>query len=120
MPGRILSISYDHSLLETRHMMLQQEGYQVTSAEGLTAALEACRTVKDFDLIIMGHSIPPRDKRAILAALRQEGCDAPVLSLLRHGEDAIPEATRAIDPDPQHLLDTAALMLTEQQRAKRA
>ena len=114
---RIFSISYDPSLLATRDLMLTQVGYDVVGALGFAEALE--KGGGDFDLIIMGHSIPPRDKRAIVTELRQRGCNAPVLTLLRYGDTPIPEAARAIDPDPQRLLDTVQEMLAPHQ-AKQA
>ena len=111
MPKRILSISYDSVLLETRHMMLEQAGYIVVSAEGLADAIEHCSG--DFDLVIMGHSIPQKDKRAMIAELHHHGLNAPLLSLLRRGEEPIPEASRGIDPSPQHLLETVKAMLAD-------
>jgi len=92
-------------------MLLEQAGYAVISAEGFAQALEACKS--EYDLIIMGHSIPRDDKRLIIYDLRQCGCYAPVLSLLRAGEEAIPEAVKEIDPHPQHVLDTVETMLTK-------
>jgi len=113
---KILSISYDPSLLFTRQAMLQLAGYEVVSAEGFADAIDHCSG--HFDLIIMGHSIPQKDKRAIVASLHEHGCDAPLLSLLRHGEHKIPEATRSADPqDVDGLLDTVKEMLTERAAA---
>lgn len=109
---RILSISYDASLLFTREAILKLAGYDVVSAEGFADAIE--HSGGHFDLIILGHSIPQKDKRAIVAALNEHGCSAPLLSLLRHGEHKIPEATRTADPqDVEGLLDTVKEMLSE-------
>ena len=54
--ARILSVSYDSSLLKTRQLILEQEGHQVVSALGFTDALQQCESSKDFDLFILGHS----------------------------------------------------------------
>jgi DNA-binding response OmpR family regulator len=116
---RILSISYDPSLLLTRQAMLELAGYEVVSAEGFANALEKCPG--DFDLIILGHSIPQTDKRAIVAALHEHGCDAPLLSLLRQGENKIPEAAYAVDPhNPRDLLDAVQWVLARRAIAKHA
>lgn len=116
---RILSISYDSSLLFTRQALLEMAGYVVVSAEGFADALDQCSG--EFDLIIMGHSIPQKDKRAIIATLHQHGCDAPLLSLLRQGEHKIPEAAHAIDPMyPDDLLNAVQWMLAQRASAKRA
>ena len=99
--------------------MLEMAGYEVVSAEGFAEAIE--RSSGEFDLIIMGHSIPQKDKKAIIAALRQYGCTAPLLALLRQGELKIPEATHAADPHhPKELLDTVKWMLAKRAKAKRA
>ena len=56
MPKRILSISYDQALLETRQALLEQRGYSVTSVRGFTQAIAYCKS-KDFDLFVLGHAI---------------------------------------------------------------
>ena len=110
---RILSVSYDATLLTTRQLLLEKEGYEVMSAEGFAAALELSDG-RHFDLIIMGHSIPQKDKRAIVVELRKHGCNAPILSLLRLHEHPIPEAAYAADPgDPKRMLETVAWALAD-------
>ena len=119
MKPRILSISYDPALLDTRRMLLEAAGYEVTSAIGFAEALEVCD--EDFDLVIMGHSIPSKDKRAIVKELRGHGCLAPVVSLLRMGERSIPEASHTADPgDPQGMLETIRQILSERGRTQSA
>jgi CheY-like chemotaxis protein len=103
MPKRILSVSYDSVLLATREMLLQQRGYAVTSALGYTEALEHCR-YGEFDLFILGHSIPHKDKLHLIQAFR-ESCDAPILSLERINEKRVPCDLHASPDDPQRFLD---------------
>lgn len=106
MKKHILSVSYDDALLSTRHWILEQAGYKVSSAFGFSAALEICTTHHGFDLILMGHSIPQRDKKAILAAIRPQ-CKAPLLSIFKHGESPIAEASYVVDAQdgPSALLE---------------
>src|SRR5215510_7668784 len=66
---RILSVSYDHSLLMTREMLLRDAGFGVTSAKSLPAALDFCRKNR-FDLVIVGHSIPRKDKQEMLQTIK--------------------------------------------------
>jgi CheY-like chemotaxis protein len=82
--ARILSISYDETLLSTRQLMLEAQGHKVSSALGFATALKLCRE-SDYDLLIMGHSIPSSDKEQIIKTLRLV-CKAPVLALLRATE----------------------------------
>jgi len=55
--ARILSVSYDQSLLYTRQLILEQHGHSVVSAFGFTQALKCCHEAKDFSIFILGHSI---------------------------------------------------------------
>jgi CheY-like chemotaxis protein len=93
---RILCISYDESLLQTRQMILEQAGYTVSPAIGFAKAIERCRTEKKFDLILMGHSMPQQDKAALIAIIRKH-CPAPVMSIRKHGEQPLPEADFSLD-----------------------
>src|SRR5207244_2557538 len=90
------SVSYDHLLLVTRRLILEQAGFDVSSAFGFAEALEICTTRHDFDLILMGHSMPQKDKMALVAELRPK-CKAPLLSILRHGDLPIPQADYSVD-----------------------
>jgi CheY-like chemotaxis protein len=96
MKKRILSISYDESLLRTRELILERAGYDVYSALGFAEALEVCQGDSHFDLILMGHSMPRRDKTALIKALRRTS-SAPLLSLRKHSDPPLPEAEFSID-----------------------
>ena len=100
----VLSISYDVELLRTRELLLRRMGHSVTSAEGLAHVFRVCeRHVGKFDLIVLGHSIPPDDKRLIIDYLKGYFC--PVLALLRPNEEPAEEATRSVQgDDPRALL----------------
>jgi DNA-binding response OmpR family regulator len=112
MGKRILSISYDRSLLWTRQLLLEQLGYQVFSAEGFAQAWETAGNPHNrFDLIILGHSIPPSDKKAIVNHMR-DNCDCPILALLRPYESPVAEAAMSIDAgDPNAFLNAVRKML---------
>lgn len=101
---RILSISYDGPLLVTREMMLRQAGFMVTSALGFNEAIKQCNT-GEFDLIMVGHSIPLKDKAALVAAIKQHS-HSPILSIRRHEIDPLPEVDLSVDAQdgPQALL----------------
>ncbi len=88
MSKRILCISYDAILLKTRGLLLEREGFTVTSALGFTESLQACQNAAEFDLVILGHSIVHSDKVALLALVRKN-CTAPVLSIVRLSEEPL-------------------------------
>jgi DNA-binding response OmpR family regulator len=117
MSKRILSVSYDISLLETRKMLLEQKGYAVVNAFGFSKALGFCRA-GGFDLFILGHSIPYDDKLALIESFRAH-CPAPILSLERHGEDFVPCDYHASPDDPGKFIETIENVLNgREQRAR--
>jgi DNA-binding response OmpR family regulator len=102
-PRKILSISYDQTLLKTRQLLLETRDYEVISALGFPNSLEQCKRAY-WDLMIIGHSIPDHDKRALLTQFRRN-CSAPVLALHRVDEPRLDEADHTITPDhPAELL----------------
>ena len=108
--SRILSISYDLSLLSIRQMLLETQGHKVISAEGFVQALEKCKS-GDYDLLIIGHSIPHTDKEALIEETKKR-CNAPILSLKRSGEPMPNGATEEVDPTRPDLLLEAVKRLT--------
>ena len=94
MAKHILSVSYDESLLLTREMLLRDPGYEVTPARGLTEALESCKEDK-FDLILVCHSIPRKDKQAFMRKVRKAST-ARILSILQTAFAPLPEANYSV------------------------
>ncbi len=105
--ARILSVSSDQPLLRTRHMLLEREGYEVVSAIGLAASLQLCKE-GDFDVFVLGHSLPYSDKKKLVDEFRKH-CPAPIISLRRNaGEQLVDGADYHIEPDPEPLLQLVA------------
>jgi DNA-binding response OmpR family regulator len=113
--SKILSISYDPVLLHTRDLILREAGYDVASVLGFAEALELCGN--HYDLIVMGHSIPEADKRAIVSELRSKGCNAPVLTLIKPGEATMREAAASVEPEPMLVLDAISKMFATKKLA---
>ena len=100
---RILSISYNESLLQTRALMLSREGFEVESAVGFSAAVHAFEN-GSFDLVIIGHSIPFDDKATIIKQLKAVS-NTPILALRRPNEEPLQVAEYNLDSgDPQLFL----------------
>src|SRR5262245_45786786 len=83
----ILLVSYDERPLIERRMLLEREGYQVSSALGFKEAMANCGDGKarSVDLLIIGHSIPIADKEKLIGTFRAHAT-APILSLWKHDE----------------------------------
>jgi DNA-binding response OmpR family regulator len=85
-------------------MILENEGYAVVSTHGFDQSLEQCRT-GGFDLFVLGHSIPNKDKRQLVKTFRRK-CAAPIISLTRGAsEQRVDGADFHINPDPEPLLN---------------
>jgi DNA-binding response OmpR family regulator len=101
--ARILSVSYDLLLLQMRHMIMENAGYEVVSVHTLEKGLEHCKQ-GGFDGFVLGHSIPDDDKRKMVDFFRQS-CAAPIISLRRGAsEKSVDGAEFKIYPDPEALL----------------
>jgi len=118
--ANILSVSYDETLLRTRELLLESAGHSVTSAFGHHEAMEACKP-GDFQLVIIGHSIPKKDKLDIIERFRQTNPDATVIALIRAGEGRLSEVDHYVSPgDPEDLLRSIAWIVSPRRERRTA
>ena len=109
--ARILSISYDEMLLRTRDLLLSDAGHVVTSAFGYHEGVEKSGA-DDFEMVIIGHSIPQKDKLDFIAEFRKSNPQAAVISLTRAGEPRVHEVDYYVNPgDPEELLRSIAWII---------
>lgn len=106
MKKRILSISYDESIMKTRHFIFEQAGFEVISAWGFKEAMTQCHDGK-FDVVVLGHTLPPQDKTALVSALREK-CGCPIISIRKPGQSKHPDADYSVDSGegPEAMLAT--------------
>lgn len=108
----IISISYDESLLRTREWILKAAGFKVTSALGFTEASAYCLD-SGFDLVIIGHSLPTKDKAAPIEHIRRHN-HTRILSLRRPTEETLPRVDHSIDSwSPDNLVAAVKAVLDE-------
>ncbi len=86
---RILNVSYDMILLETRSAILRTAGYAVRPARTLTRAMVLLKRGA-FDLVVIGHSMPAVDTQTLLATAHS--ASTPVLVMARGTEQVDAEA----------------------------
>ena len=94
VPKSVLCVSWNPSLASTRERLLAQAGYSVISALGEEEAASRCQV--KADLLVLGHSVPRDKKEAVIKCFREHS-QAPILSLLRPGQDKLPEADFAVE-----------------------
>lgn len=74
----ILSVGCDPSLLSTRSLLLQSAGYAVESASSVEDAIRRFRQ-GDFDLVILCHSLPEKERQRLIVLIRDYGSTIPLL-----------------------------------------
>jgi len=110
MPNRVLCVSYDVALLTTRRLLLEGAGHEVTPASSFTEASEHCKE-GEFDLFILGHSIPVGDIADLIRISRAHG-SAPILSLQVPGDGNTPGADYcAFSSGPEEWLQLVSVIL---------
>jgi len=111
MRARILYVSYDDKMLIARRALLEQQGYLVSSALGFREAMAAC-SEGNFNLFVLGHSIPYQDKERLIAVFRNNS-GAPILSLWRQHERVLDTVNYvAFSDDSSVLLKNIATILS--------
>jgi CheY-like chemotaxis protein len=91
-------------------MMLEKDGYAVVSSATIQDSIRHCRE-GNFDLFLLGHSIPSVDKQQLVETFRHY-CSAPIISLRSHaGEGFVTGADYHMEADPEPLLKLVAEIL---------
>jgi DNA-binding NtrC family response regulator len=91
IPYKILVVSKEQKLADTRARILQDAGYQIESAMDLNTFKTLCEAHPKVDLVIIGYSLPMPEKRRVWEAAK-EGCkDTPILELFEHGRHELLE-----------------------------
>src|SRR5258706_4831762 len=104
MRVRLLSISDNRVLLQTRHLILQQAGFDVVSVadmQELTSALAQ----GEFDVFILGHSLPSKEKLRVYHLVRGHSQDTPVLELYKFSPDLDTGFSLGAHSEPEELID---------------
>ncbi len=111
---RVLSVTYDISLLTSRQAVLESAGHLVQSSSDLQDALELLRH-RHFDLIVIGQDLPEHHQRAIVQYARQ--VESKVLLLTNAPADTHLNADRNVNPfdGPYALLEQAGELLSSPQ-----
>jgi CheY-like chemotaxis protein len=72
----VLAVGFDLSLMRTRTLVLQSAGYIVESASTLKEAVDRFQA-GDFDLVLLCHSIPMKDRDRLTCLIRATGALTP-------------------------------------------
>ena len=105
--ARILSISYDQTLLRMRHLIFEKEGYEVVSAAALASGLAHSKQ-NDFDILVLGYAIPHEEKQRIAMEFHQRTPGAIICLRSNAGEPLLDGADYHVEADPEPMLKLVA------------
>ena len=88
--ARILVLDDDQGMREFREIMLTKEGYDVTSADEPSKAINLCRKI-DFDLVITDLRMPKIDGIEFLKTIKDQKPETIVILITAYasGETAV-------------------------------
>jgi DNA-binding response OmpR family regulator len=78
--ANILCIGVDEDAMKSRHTALERAGHTVSQAKDIRQVVAACSGIR-FDVIILGQSLPAKEKLRVYDLIRQHGAGAKVLEL---------------------------------------
>jgi CheY-like chemotaxis protein len=99
----VLAVGHDPVLLETRGQVLQAAGYTVVLELSLKKVVDRFRE-GDFDLVLLCHSIPAKDRELLTQLLRQHTSRTPIVSVSTNVCDLDSFADAMVGNDPGELL----------------
>jgi DNA-binding NtrC family response regulator len=111
----VLAVGLDSSLLASLSSVWQSAGFIVASTGSISDAIIQIRD-GDFDLVLLGHSIPTDSRERLTFQIRANGLRTPVVSITDSstGCDSFADAT--IRNEPTRLLQSIGELMAE--RAK--
>jgi hypothetical protein len=104
LKGRILSVTVDRPVSQTRHLVLRSVGHYVHAVGNAEEALKSLEAGQ-FDLALVGHSIGYQQQRALTLEIKRRW-RLPVIVIPHSVGSRIPEADREVEvlSDPTVLL----------------
>jgi hypothetical protein len=105
----VLSVGLDASLLETRNIVLHSAGFLVESASSLNEAAHRF-LAGDFDLVILCHSVPTRERERLTCLIRASGSRTPIVSISGNLRQCDAFATATIEDGPNLLIGIRAVI----------
>lgn len=115
MPYRLLSVGPVSELLTTRNAVLRQAGFLVETSFDLNEAL-ALFLAEDFDVAVVCHSVPARDKERFVRLLKEHKPLTPVAVMSDgHHAGCGDEEIHNLD-GPEELLQRISELIASAQR----
>jgi len=105
----VLSVGFDLSLLRARGLVLESAGYLVESASSVKEAVDRFQS-GDFDLVLLCHSVPRKDRDRVTSLIRASGSRTPIVSISGNLSQCDAFATATIEDGPNFLIGIRAVL----------
>jgi len=83
----VLCTGSDESLMQTRKLILENEGHQVVLAKSLVAVENACAE-NDFHVVVLGQALVAPEKRRIVDVVKRACRSVKILELHGPGKES--------------------------------
>jgi DNA-binding response OmpR family regulator len=111
----VLALGLD-SLVAGQRSIWQSAGFFVTPIQSISEAIAHLRE-GDFDLVLLGHSIPTDSRERFTFLIRESGSRTPVISITDSTTERDCFADATIGNDPTSLLKNIRELVAERARA---
>jgi hypothetical protein len=111
----VLAVGLDSSLLTAQNSLWKPAGYVVTPAGSIREAIERFKAV-DFDLVLLGHSIPIEHRERLAFLIRASGSRIPVICVADPDYDPQSFADATLKNDASALLTGMEELLANKAR----
>lgn len=112
----ILAIGLDSLLVADQRSAWQSAGYLVTPVKSIREAIAHLRE-GDFDLVLLGHSIPTDNLERFTFLIRASGSRTPVVSISASPTECESFADATIGSEPASLLTSIQELMAESAKA---
>ena len=115
---RILTVSRDPALQQSRTLLLEHAGYEVTALTSDVAVRLFLHTAHrpPLNLVLMCHTVPEKSRVLLCHAIKTRYPNTPILMLYNGYDPTAAEVDGRIENvhDPVALIDTLAMLLHPQ------
>ena len=99
----VLAVCLDSTALAIRDSVWRSFGYTVTTTGSIREAIERFKA-GDFDMVLLGHSIPAESRERLTFLIRASGSQVPVASICKSFGDRDSFADATVGSEPSELL----------------
>jgi DNA-binding response OmpR family regulator len=111
----VLAIGVDSSLLEIQSSAWKSSGYIVTFAWSIKDAITHFR-YGDFDLVLLGESLPAESRERLTFLIRASGSQVPVACIADTSSDCDRFADATFRVDPTHIFEEIEELIASRAR----